>query len=331
MKVSRPISNILNSIESNFSNQYKKIRENISLCAYSMIRCQTINTAEIARYMHEVNGLGFKANDMKVYRLLKSNDFHVDDKMWRGYMRLLFGLIEESGYFKKKQITINVDYTSDTDDFLILFASINRQGESIPLYFSMRNYPKKSGMHDQKKLELAFFRALKHILPKGFEYLIVADRGFAHNRLIDILESCHFKYVLRANENLLVKIKDKTINLNDLPHKNQQLYDVDIQTWQRKVSVVKRVSGNNQWILLTNHEQQNLSRTGRDYEGRFSIETMFKNKTSGGFDLEKLQIKKYNRFKRILFISCIAYTIMIFSGFFIKDKLHDMKKNFPED
>lgn len=226
--------------------------------------------------------------------------------------------------FKKKHITINVDYTSDTDDVLILFASINIQGESIPLYFSMRNYPKKSRMHDQKKLERAFFRALKHILPKGFEYLIVADRGFGHDRLIEILESCNFKYVLRTNENLLVKTKDKTINLKNLPH----IYHVEIQAWQRKVSVVKRVSGCNQWILLTNHEQKSLNRTGRDYEGRFSIEKMFKNKKSGGFDIEKLQIKKYDRFKRILFISCIAYTIMIFCGLFIKDKSHDIKKNF---
>lgn len=37
-------------------------------------------------------------------------------------------------------IQINVDCTSDTDEFLILMASVHFEGRSVPLYFSMRNY-----------------------------------------------------------------------------------------------------------------------------------------------------------------------------------------------
>jgi hypothetical protein len=50
MKLSSPTSQILKSIENNFSNQYKKIRENIALVAYSIIRGQKVMTREIARY-----------------------------------------------------------------------------------------------------------------------------------------------------------------------------------------------------------------------------------------------------------------------------------------
>jgi len=58
---------------------------------------------------------------------------------------------------------------------------------------------------------------------------------------------------------------------------------------------------------------------------------MFKNKKSGGFDLEKLQIKKYDRFKRLLFISWIAYSIMIFAGIKINNQSHPIKKKlFPK-
>jgi hypothetical protein len=33
----------------------------------------------------------------------------------------------------------------------------------------MRKYPKRVGMHDHKKLEEAFFRALAHLLPKSYQ------------------------------------------------------------------------------------------------------------------------------------------------------------------
>lgn len=57
---------------------------------------------------------------------------------------------------------------------------------------------------------------------------------------------------------------------------------------------------------------------------------MFKNQKSGGFDLEKLKIEKYDRFKRLLFISGIAYSIMIFTGIKANNSSHSLKKKlFP--
>jgi hypothetical protein len=88
---------------------------------------------------------------------------------------------------KKEQFFINVDYTTDTNNFLILCASMIFQGQSIPLYFSMRKYPKRAFITDQKKLEEAFFRSLRHLLPKGYQYTIVADRGFGNESIIGLL------------------------------------------------------------------------------------------------------------------------------------------------
>jgi len=331
MKLPSPTSQILESIENNFSNQYKKIRENIALVAYSIIRSQKVNTAEIARYMNEVNDLNFKANDMKVYRLLSSKNFQVDDCLWRGYIRLFFKLIKKSGFDKKEPLFINVDYTTDTDDFLILCASMRFQGQSIPLYFSMRKYPKRAGMFDQKKLEEAFFRALHHLLPKGYQYTIVADRGFGNERIITLLEELDFDYVLRLNDNLKYQGEPKIeSNLKELPHKNCLIPHAFIVKWHREITVVKRVQEGESWILATSQPFDSSSKTGQIYEGRFSIEKMFKNKKSGGFDLEKLKIEKYDRFKRLLFISCIAYTIMIFTGIKANNYSHSLKKKlFP--
>jgi hypothetical protein len=330
MKLSSPIPDILESIENNFSNQYKKVRENIALAAYSIIRSQKVNTAEIARHMNEVNGLNFKANEMKVYRLLSSPNFQVDDRLWRGYIRLFFKLIKKSGFDKKEQLFINIDYTTDTDDFLILCASMKFQGQSIPLYFSMRKYQKRAGMHDQKKLEEAFFRALRHLLPKGYQYTIVAFDSFGNERIIGLLEELDFDYVLRLNENLKFKNHEVEQNINLLPHKNCHIPHAFVIKWNREISLVKRVLGHDSWVLATSQPFDSSAKTGHIYQGRFSIEKMFKNKKSGGFDLEKLKIEKYDRFKRLLFISCVAYSIMIFAGIKANNHSHFLKKKlFP--
>jgi len=133
-----------------------------------MVRSETVNTAQVARGMHEVNGYSFKTNDMRVYRLLQSKNFQVNDRLWRSHLQLVFQLLRESGLKNRELIQINVDFTSDRDDFLILCASINFQSQSIPLYFSIRIYPKLKEAIDQKKMELAFFKALRHLLPTKY-------------------------------------------------------------------------------------------------------------------------------------------------------------------
>lgn len=328
MKVADRIPKILHSIEGCFSGQYKAVRRNIALSSYAVLRCGKVNTAEIARHMGEVNGLAFKTNDMRFYRFLNSRNFQIDDKMWRGYNRLLFGFLKENGVKKGDQIIINVDYTSDCDDFLILCASVFFCGQSIPVYFSMRNYPKRKGQYNQKKMEVAFFKALRHILPKGYVYTIVADRGFGHERIIHILDSLSFKYVLRLNENLNIKQNGKMLNLKDLPHKNRVMKQVNIVTWDCRPSIVKCVNKEKHWVLATNFEQAALNKVTGIYEGRFSIEKMFKNQKSGGFDIERINIKKYDRFKKFLFICCVSYAIMIFAGLYINNKNHPLKKSF---
>jgi len=49
------------------------------------------------------------------------------------------------------KVYLQIDFTSERDNFLILVASVLFSGKAIPLYFSMRNYPKKKGQYNQKK------------------------------------------------------------------------------------------------------------------------------------------------------------------------------------
>jgi hypothetical protein len=325
MEIAEASGKIVKTIEDYFKKETKKTRRNIALCVYGILRGEKVNTAEIARHMTEVNGHDFKTNDMRIYRLLQSKNFQVSDATWRGYIRLLFDLLRESGLKKGQNISINVDFTSDRNDFLILCGSVYFQGESIPVYFSMRRYPNKRGMSDQKKLEEAFFKELKHLLPDSFTYTIVSDRGFGNSRIISILENIGFTYVIRLNDSFRIRVNETEKKISDLPHKNMRIPAAYVLAWKREIHLVKKVQDQAHWILAASPTIQN---PGQIYARRFTIERMFKNEKSAGFDLEKLLINKYDRFKRMLFISCIAYTVMIFVGLFIHNKAHAIKKNY---
>lgn len=107
------------------------------------------------------------------------------------------------------------------------------------------------------------------------------------------MEELDFDDVLRLNDHL--KFNGEQLeqqNLKELPHKNGHIPPAFVTKWNRKISLVKRVQEEESWILATSQAFESSSKRGIIYEGRFSIEKMFKNKKSGGFDLEKLQIKK---------------------------------------
>ena len=99
---------------------------------------------------------------------------------------------------------IQIDFTSERDNYLILAASVLISNKAIPLYFSMRNYPKKKGQYNQKKMESAFIQALRSYLSKHYRYVLLADRGFGNDRFITLCQEAGFDYIIRLEPNLKI-------------------------------------------------------------------------------------------------------------------------------
>ncbi|MDR1560743.1 MAG: hypothetical protein LBS23_00075 [Holosporaceae bacterium] len=199
-----------------FGDFGKVFLKNLSGIILGLMRSESAGVASIARSLSQENGQTFKANEKRVNRFLQDKDFQVDDAFWRKYVNLLFDSLTERGLLKiGDNVLIKVDYTTDRGDFLILEASVDFGGRSVPLYFSMRLYPKRNGQSDQKKMEAAFVKELRHILSKKYTYTIVADRGFGNNRFAQLCEKCGFDYVLRICENLNIQIDGNSLNLKN--------------------------------------------------------------------------------------------------------------------
>ena len=71
-------------------------------------------------------------------------------------------------------------------------------------------------------MEGSFIRALRHLLPKIYNYTIVEDRGFGNQRFAKLCQENGFNFVLRINENLKIEREGKVENLEKYKGKNKK-------------------------------------------------------------------------------------------------------------
>ena len=313
-----------------FAKAGKDFVRNLSLVTPPMLRCGKANTALIAKEMSGLNGKNFKANDTNLFRFLQARYFQIDEKFWRMHLKLLFDLTKEQDLLNSATpLQINVDYTTCLDDFLILSASVILNEKSIILYFSSRLYPKKKNQMSYVKMEAAFIKSLRQLLPKNKRYIIVADRGFGNDRFATLCTKNNFEYVLRMNKNLSVGLSvqdDENIpeNLAEFDWTNHQNLNLYIKRWQKDCIFETTTSKDSTWCLLKSSTELN----GKEiYEKRFKIEKLFQDSKSSGFDIEKTKIRKYDRFKRMFYCVSLAHMFAVILGNFINNKTNDIKKN----
>jgi hypothetical protein len=320
------------SLKDCFYYYYSKVGsdfcKSLSAIVIGMMQSCSCSTGAIATSISGLSGKSFLAADKQVRYLLSNVKFQIDDLLWRCYLRMIFDFLREGGYIKTTQrIYIQVDFTSIEDDFLILFASIVFRGKSVPIYFTMRRYPKRKNMLNQVKMETAFIKGLSHCLSKKYQYVIVADRGFGNGRFIDTCEQNGFECILRLQGDLIVE-DGCAKKLNDI-HYSTTLRSVFVPAWGREASIIVRKSRGSIWYLYSNISDISRDKVAAEYERRFKIEKMFQDLKSSGFNIEDTKIRKYDRFKRLLFCTCISQALMLFIGDILKHNHHAVKKTFP--
>jgi len=133
---------LLEGLKKYFSKIEEKLIRNILWVVEAMMRSCSANTSQVALALSQLKQMSFKASDMAVYRLLSNTSFEVGGMLFRCYIKLIFALLEERTQLKKgDKVYLQIDFTSERDNILILVASVLFSGKAIPLYFSIRNYP----------------------------------------------------------------------------------------------------------------------------------------------------------------------------------------------
>jgi hypothetical protein len=310
-----------------FSTQGLTLSKSFVRYTSAVISACSFSTHEIARYVSKATGHDFNTSEKGLSYLLNNEKFKVDDSFWRKHINMIFDLLMEQDLIQTSGIIyIQVDFTSNEDEFLILSASIIVNNRSVPLYFTMRNYPRKKDQYDHKLMERAFLKGLRHALSKKYQYVIVADRGFGNDRFLSLCEDLCFKYLIRATPNMKISTDDVTKIMNAYYTKDGT-YELDIVSWKKKIIVHKASNKKGEWFLLSNIKGIDHKKAASIYQDRFKIEKCFQDLKSSGFNIEKSKIKKYARYKRLLAMVSIAHALLVMLGHVIVTKLPHFLKN----
>ena len=310
-------------ITRHFEKQGSLFCKHLSEYTRALMQCGEANTYGIARQLSKNNNKSFDTNEMKIVRFLQNDKFQIDDKFWRCHINMIFEMLEERKVISKsKKIEIYVDFTTVEDKFLILTGTVLLNNKAITIYFSMRNYPKKKGTMSQIKMEEAFIKGLRHVLSKNYQYIIIADRGFGTKRFANFCTKSGFDYVLRINSNLNIKEGDKKSNLKD--RLGDEKFTATVISWKEEKYITIRCKDKKIWYLMSSDKKLDA---GEIYEKRFKIEKNYQDCKSNGYDLEGNKIRKYNRFKRLVYLVSIAHGLTCFIGDMIESTKNNLKKN----
>jgi len=328
------MSNLYSKIEQNlisrFCNFRKTVAKNLSLIILATIDCGSFSTHQIATSISKITNTAFHNGENRLANFLKNDTFRVEDKAFRNLINIVFDLLGKRGFLDDlNYLPINVDFTSERDNFLILSASIPFFGRSLPIYFSMRNYPKIKNQFSQKKMEEAFFLRLRHILPKKFEYIVVMDRGFGNPRILDLMDRFNFNYVVRFKESTKVEFGIEQIQASELPNISNKYTNITLKTDPQKtprnltISFSKDKNLKQGWFLVSNLAFEQIQNI---YKNRFQIEKTFQDQKSSGFNIEKTKITDYSKFKKLLYCTYLAQNILLFLGEYISENVDTIKK-----
>ena len=317
--------------ESIISNHFSKLGAALSKSftryVSGTISACSSSTYEIARHVCKQNNLSFNTNEKGLNYLLSNDNLQIDDGYWRMYLKMIFDLMDEQDLLREdKKIYIQVDFTSNENYFLILCASVIINNRSIPLYFTMRNYPKKKDQYDHKKMEYAFLKGLKHILSKKYQYVIVADRGFGNKRFIEACEKFGFEYLIRMTPNAKVESLHAIGIMEEICESNA-IYEMNVLNWKKNLTVYRHSNEAGSWYLTSNINGLKHEESKEIYKNRFKIEKCFQDLKSSGFNIEDSKIRKYSKYKRLLAICMVSHALLVLLGNMIVNKMPQFLKN----
>lgn len=157
----------------------------------------------------------------------------------------------------------------------------------------------------KRKAELAFIRALRNIIYKQYEIVIIGDREFAGKEFV--------KNILRIkNIEVIIRIKKNT-NVTDIKGNIIRLREY-------KKSIYGCFYGENRGIIyIDNNDEDKVIVFGsmtdiglvkRFYERRMGIEEMFRDMKTG-LGLKTIRTKNRQRFKNLIVFSLLTYLVIV--------------------
>lgn len=228
-----------------------------------------------------------------------------------------------------KYVSVAIDWTTLPGNLPCLMLAIPFKARGIPLIWQI--VPFWALKDSQNRIEERLIARLINLIPQDKRIIILADRGFGRAEFVKFLLKKELLFSLRIRADVIIRTrKGKAILLRRLSLKPNNpcwfakiAYRNDGLVTGVNLAAIVALGSNDPWFLITNLRK--VKTAILRYEARFQIEEWFKD-VKHGLGITDLQTKNLKRVRRILFVSCLAYGLLMLIGI-LADKFSTWKDN----
>ncbi len=212
-------------------------------------------------------------------------------------------------------LTIVVDGSTVGRNCISLVAGVVYHQRALPICWITRRGRKG---HLPETMHLELVNQLAQLIPEGTPVVFLGDGEFDGAQLIKTIKSYHWLFVLRTSKNRRLIEHGESFSLNQLDVGNAPQFRLpDIHLAEDHELLLDAVIW---WekqypepiYLLTNIELAYEAIYW--YEQRFKIETLFSDKKSRGFNLQRSHLAEPRRINKLLIATSLAYIFIIYFG-----------------
>ncbi len=284
----------------------------LSLLVAAALEVGRVSIAELGRRLASTTA---KHGIKRAWRFTSNDRVDVSDVM-KGVIRQL---VRPN---RKKPLVVSLDWV-EVRQFhtIVLCAAI--QGRAIPLLWA--SYPEWELHKSQNNIEEGLLRLFRTIIPDGVRVIVLADRGFGRTEMARVCQQLGFHYVIRISPDVWVRARGFEGKLLDFPVKKGICRCLKNVAYRKQNPVEQHIvirwkqglpkKRDECWFLMTDLDGTAL-RISELYGKRMTIEEMFRDYKSrrNGFALRNTQIKRAERFDRLLLILTLAYILLLGLG-----------------
>lgn len=217
----------------------------------------------------------------------------------------------------QERLVFSMDTTKNGANCITLLLSVRYKSRAIPICWL--SFKGKKG-HSSQALQLKLINLVNSYLVPGCQAIFLGDGEFDGSDVVTWLESqAAWRYVCRTAKDTKVFYEGHWTALQDLPLTpgqddffQQVLFTQQHQVGPVNIMALWNAKEQEHWFFVTDFET--LAEGKRWYGKRFTIETLFSDVKSRGFNLQKSHLKHPDRADRLLLAVSIAYLFLVFWG-----------------
>jgi hypothetical protein len=217
----------------------------------------------------------------------------------------------------RERLVLAIDSTKVGGGCICLMVSVLYKSRALPCCWTV--FKGKKG-HSPEAVQLALLQTVQSLLPADREVIILGDGEFDGSELIAwFRQQPRWEYVCRAAKTCKIQHQNEGLALTDLTVADGEeifltgiLFTQTGQVGPLNLLVVWHEAEKCHWFFVTN--LTTLQEAKKWYSKRFTIETLFSDVKSRGFNLDKTRLWHPERVSRLIFATAIAYIFMVFLG-----------------